>query len=193
MTVLIENGFRYPLSAFPNLARTLTQVITPLADAHAANVANDLRTMASDAPGTPWETLKLFAPRGYKPSRSVELYTSPSQVAIDLVCEWANHGLHANAQWSMYDTSVRADMWTIPGDDADACYVYGRLVSSVPDLHEALIGSPGFEDYSYWKEEEETPEWQARENAWERVDDAAHFEWVYRPSRLELMGEVKDA
>lgn len=192
MSVLIENGFRYPLNQFPDFIPDLHAVLVPLADREAARIASELTAMAQGAPGLPWETLRLYAPRNFTPTFAMERATSPQQVAVDLVCDLAEHGMHRGASWSAYDAGVRVDLWTVTGDDADAQYVYGRIVASTGrEFHEALIATGRFEDYSYWAEEHEAPEWAARGKVWNRIKERSHFEWKYLPSYISVMNALE--
>lgn len=192
MSIQIEKGFRYPLSRFPSLIPTLSTVLTPLGDREAIRIARELCAIAQDSPGLPWEALESLAPRFFRPPIAVTKTTTPQQAAIDLVYYWAEFGRHRSATWSMYDAGIRVDLWTLEGDDADAQYVYGRIVASNPGFHEALLAEDGFEDYSYWQEEDETPEWAQRQMAWHRIKDKNRFEWTYLPHRIPMMDAMKE-
>lgn len=172
----------------PRLAATLN----PLGDAAAIRIAGQLAAIAEASPGSPWEALEMFSPRLFKAPRATTLTTSPKTVAIDLVYHWSEYGMHRNVEWSMYDAGIRVDMWTLKGDSEAAQYVYGRIVSSIAGLHEALLAAPGFEDYSYWSKEDAEPEWKARESVWNRVRPDSLFGWLYRPHRITMMDGLKE-
>lgn len=167
--------------------------LSPLGDAAAIRIAGELTAIAEASPETPWEALEMFAPRLFKPPRATSLTTSPKTVAIDLVYHWSEYGMHRNVEWSMYDASIRVDMRTLAdGDDEDAQYVYGRIVSSIADLHEAVLAIPDFEDYSYWSKGDEEPEWEARNRVWNRVNEKSLFGWLYRPHRITMMNGLRE-